>query len=215
MLGSTTIGRKGSGLAPLGLDGKKKQKKKKKKRHGYTVANIDSDTMREVQKNLAQQEQARKCSDSRVHQLAREYSQKIKDKSKLQKKYSTVFEDDEIDGIFDEPGKPEWLSQLGLKKRQSSTGNVLDGAGLEDECSSTGSGEAHPLHLRQSDDDLTGSLSHHLDVDRGSRTAQKHHTLSHLQHHRAWVEEEAKTGKLKGWVRSIAAKFGKKEGTTL
>ena len=207
----------------------KKKKKNKKKRHGYTVANIDSDTMREVHRSLAEREDARQSSDSRVHQLAREYSQKIKDRSKLQKKYSMVFEeddDDSVDDILHEHSKPEWLARLSSKKRQSSTGNLLDSSNTteDDDRSSTGSTgndtvEPHPFIRPQNQEDVAGAVSHVGGADYGSRGGPVHahqrHTLGHLQHHRAWVEEEAKTGRLKGWVRSIAAKFAKKEATTL
>ncbi len=202
-------------------EGKKKEKKKKKKRHGYTVANIDSDTMKAVQMNLATKEEARKSS---VHQLAREYSQRIKERTKVHKKHSTVFEDDEADAIFQDPfRKPEWLAQLGMKKRQSSTGNIVDMNAVEDDDhSSTGSGAdaIEPTSLQQSMRTDRESAAYHGALNhRGGRASsqqqQQRHTLSHMHQHRAWVEEEAKTGKLKGWVRSLAGKFARKEGTTL
>lgn len=206
-------------------DEKKKKSKKKKKRHGYTVANIDSNTMKEVQRDLARKEEARKTSDSHVQQLAREYSQRIKDRNKLHKKYSTVFEESSAavavgeDPGTPEPGRPEWLTQLSEKRRMRSADDILeDDFFEEDECSSIGSngadlGEPRPLPRPQSDDDIPASFAQ-LRIENGNRTRQRH-TLGGVNHHRVWVEEEVKTGRLKGWVRSLAAKFVKKEGTTL
>ena len=235
--------------SPGEAGGKKESKKnsRKKKRHGYTVANIDSDTMREVHKSLAQREESRKTSDSRVHQLAREYSQKIKDRNRAQKKYSTVFEDDYVAEEYlarESASKPHWLSQLGMsKKRQTSAGNILEvGLSREEDydessrCSSRGSSSGggdlpeprllgsdflgpHPSidHRHHNSDDA----AHFVDMDRGDLHRHdveggKRHTLSHFHQHKMWAdEEEAKSGKLKSWVRSIAARFSKKEGTTL
>jgi len=231
--------------SPSGEVGKKESKKnakKKKKRHGYTVANIDSDTMREVQKSLALREEERKSSDSRVHQLAREYSQKIKERNEVQK-CSTVLEEDYFaeEGLLgDSSVKPHWVSQLSMmKKRQTtSTGNILEvGHFLEDGDEENGrsrsraSGEGL-LEPRLLDGDLLGphpSIHHHhhnsddlVGMDHGDLRGYdaeggKRHTLSHFQQHGVWLQddEEAKSSRLKGWVRSIAAKFTKKEGTTL
>lgn len=201
-----------------GKKDEKKKKTKKKKRHGYTVANIDSDTMKEVQRNLARSEAAR-SSDSRVHQLAREYSQRIKEKSRDLKKRSIVYEDvqDSSIGEVPEPTKPEWLAHLKEKKRRSSMENVLHDETNEGECSSISSDvnlvEPHPPHS-QNEDDFDIAIAK-LRVENGNQTRQRH-TLGHIDRHSVWMEEdEVKMGKLKGWVRSLAAKFGKKEGTTL
>ena len=182
------------------------KKTKKKKRHGHTVANIDEEVMKEVKK-LAEKEK-----ESRVRQLAREYSQKIKDRNRS--RFSILFREVETTVTATELNKPDWLEQLKEKKRsrtQLFNAEYQDGGHRNFDNITSGNTVAYPHP--QSNDII--SSSHGMDqVD----TRKKAHTLDRLEsdHSELYTEEgDEKRGRFKGWVKSLAAKFVKKEGTTL
>lgn len=91
-----------------------KRRREKKKKRSQTVANIDADTMQQVKEEIARnqskQSPPRQQSDSKVYQLVREHSRKIKDhqRSRIFRRFSTVVEE------------PEWLQQLREQKKDSS-----------------------------------------------------------------------------------------------
>ena len=176
----------------------KKKNKKMKKRHGYTVDNIDSETLKQVRLNLTRNEEMRNSSDSRVHKLAREYSQKIKERNRLIKRHSTVLEvsSEEVECIprTPEPPRPEWLSQLRTRSRRISMDNLHVVRELKDS-------------RAERDISFSEDFSH-LEGENGNQSRHLG-SLTCLDQHE-W-EEEIKIGKLKGWVRSLVAKFGKKE----
>ena len=121
------------------------KKKEKKKRRSQTVANIDAETMRQVNELMKAKEMqrskesppvvTRQRSESKVYQLAREYSQKIKNhqRNRILKRFSTVVEEPpELQGELGDPDEPSWLQDLRDKRRSRrlSQEDVLD-TGLE------------------------------------------------------------------------------------
>ena len=192
---------------------KKSKKKSKKKRHGHTVANIDADTMREVKRMTEDgEERRRKASDnSKVHQLAREYSQRIKDRSKGIARYSTVVEEVVAPVLY--PVKPVWLTDLQERRQQSTTPAERHNS-LED------------ILSRGTDEDTSSTSASSVSIGDDVPANGKSHTIGGGKNHgllfegavfqeQAGEEEGQKKQRFKGWVRSLAARFGKKEGTTL
>lgn len=196
--------------SPAAKKKEKKEKKKKKKRHGYTVAGIDAQTVKEAKKLAEEGRGKRQASDSKVNKLAREYSQRIKD-IKRSSRFSVVLE--EAPPSSPVPPQPVWLQEL--KERRVSRGQ--DGS-LEDilnqtsgDTSSVTSGSSvaeqpHPLPRPASDDDIASRLQ----KDGGGRGRGVDRAEFPTE------GEGQRSGKLKGWVKSLAARFGRKtEGTTL
>ena len=221
---------------------KEKKKKKKKKRHGHTVALIDSETLKEVRKMTEEDQEgnkpSRKSSDSKVHQLAREYSQRIKERTKYFKRTSTIVVEEPTTPEPTESVKPDWLMQLKEKRRvrSASVEDSLDRVG-EEETTSSSSTVASSDNLATSTTEPHPPVSNQVEIEVEGVTTQKTekdvkrhaHTLGRVGGD-MWLadgdnqdledvgkegEGRHKVGRLKGWVRSFAAKFGKKEGTTL
>lgn len=193
--------------------GNNQKRNKKIKRHSYTVANIDSDTMREVRQNLARNEEAKDCSGSYVQKVAWEYSQKIKERNKGMRRHSTLFEESseftEDVSRIPEPDKPEWLSQLGGRNRRSSMTRMHIDSDMGDEGGAGGIGSSSPYSQRCRD--FSASYSQPSMVN-GNQSGQQQ-SLAFADDHGLCAEEGGKKGKLKGWVRSLVAKFGKKDET--
>ena len=203
--------------SPAAKKKEKKEKKKKKKRHGHTVANIDAETIREAKK-LA--ERGRKTSDSKVTKLAREYSQRIKDLNRVSR-VSTLYEESFVPPS-PTPVKPVWLVEL--RERRNSRGKdleyMLHGNGGDDfeadDASSVNS---------NSNDDASSSGTRPLprpcsdnNILSTAQTGQQRGDLFEGAEFQEGANEgEAQKGKrFRGWVRSIAARFGRKsDGTTL
>jgi hypothetical protein len=210
-------------------DGKKKKrgKSKKKKRHGYTVANIDADTMREVKRVTDEEErrQRKSSENSKVQQLAREYSQRIRERSKGMTRYSTVVEEPKPAMLY--PAKPVWLTDLQDRRQQLSVSmghhnsleNLLN-CRTDDDTSSTSTSSTSV----SIGDDVSGKATaeggaHKTKVKRSHTMSSdiKHGLLFDGAEFREHVGEEdrQKKQRFRGWVKSLAAKFSKKEGTTL
>lgn len=226
--------------SPKVADGKhgkkeKQKKKKKKQRHGYTVASIDADTIREVKKLAERGKTKRNTSDSKVNQLAREYSRRIKDLNKPVRRVPTVTEEETPPGT-PEAIKPVWLSDLNQRRQQTSLEDILDhmrgagqegGGNVDDE--ETGSiSSNHSTDIPSEPRPLTRPLSNdnlaNLDPEDLDRQAlQKPYSSSKPLFEGAEFREEAgeeevqKKKRFRGWVRSLAARFGgrKEQGTTL
>lgn len=162
-----------------------KRHKQKKKQRSQTVANIDVDTMNQVKEELARRNQGERPlpqqkSDSKVHQLAREYSRKIKDhqRSRIFKRFSTVVEEPSLPDF--NRTEPDWLQQL-KERRKSNT--------KQDDVTLRKTEWCHPLG-----DEATSSSSS-LKVE----TKVKNHAEPDV--------EQQRKGGFKGWVRSLVDKI--------
>lgn len=161
-----------------------KRCKQKKKKRSQTVANIDVDTMNQVKENLARRDQsehplAQQKSDSKVHQLAREYSRKIKDHqhSRIFKRFSTVVEESSLpDFNKTERTEPDWLQQL--KERRK--------------------GNTKPKDLT-----LTETEWYHPPDEATSAPKTKLYSKDHAEPD----DEQQRKGGFKGWVRSLVDKI--------
>ena len=167
-----------------------KRRKEKKKKRSQTVAGIDADTMNQVKEELARRSQSKpsspqQTSDSNVHQLAREYSRKVKDhqRSRIFKRFSTVVEEPSMPEIS-RTGRtePHWLQQL--KERKKTTNKLTE----------VTSGEAELCHPHLMTDDKATSLP-------ASLTAKIIKDNSDLD------DEQQRKGGFKGWVRSLVDKI--------
>lgn len=200
------------------LDTKKMKGKRNKKRHGYTVANIDAETMREVKRMAEGGERgARQTSDSNVHQLARAYSRKIKDRS------SQMAQLEESDPASQYAVKPVWLTDLQERRqysggKHSSLEDILNRVRDED-TGSTSSGFLNGEEIQILGTE-NGSQAQGASAMRKSRTMDGKSNRGLLFDgvefkEKAGEEEGQKKRRFKGWVKSLAAKFGRKDGTTL
>ena len=161
-----------------------KRRKQKKKQRSQTVANIDVDTMNQVKEELARRNQgerplAQQESDSKVHQLAREYSRKIKDHqhNRIFKRFSTVVEESSLPDFNKmEMTEPVWLQQL--KERRKGNTKPKDLTLKETEW-------CHPLDEATSASKTKINFSDHAEPD---------------------DQQQRKSG-FKGWVRSLVDKI--------
>ena len=173
-----------------------KRRKQKKKKRSQTVANIDTDTMNQVKEELNRRSQWRQSisqqkSDSKVHQLAREYSRKIKDhqRSKIFKRFSTVVEEPIVPKT--ESAEPIWLQQLRERKKVSS---MKEEATLP---AITGPG----ANVVESEDHFSQFTS---DEESGSLKLK---TKPKVKDHSDLDEEQQRKSGFKGWVRSLVDKI--------
>lgn len=231
-------------LTPNPKKKERKEKKKKKQRHGYTVANIDAETIQEVKRITAEREREReesKRDPTKVTKLAREYSQKIKDRNKLTKRFSTLAEELPPSPT---PVKPVWLMELKDKRNSRTIGGFGGRRSLDDilaadmadteDTNSIGSNDTdrdtpqpHPLPRTLSDDDLTstggGGGMAEKRSGRGLKKAYSTKGRPRMLFEGAEFPEqpgegEAQKGRrFKGWVKSLATRFAKSktDGTNL
>ena len=185
----------------------KRKKGKKKGRRSMTVAAIDANTMMQVKEEIARNE--RKRTNSKVQQLAREYSRRIKDqnsKTKLRKRFSTVVE--EPDDHYHEASngeEPPWLQNLKQKRRFRTVSG-------QDELSPSDYCDAGP----QTDYD-SRMLGGTIGAEEGHRAQAKAATLPRTSSEEGiyllhkTTDNDMKKGGFKGFVKNIVAKFSKEK----
>jgi hypothetical protein len=168
-----------------------KRRKEKKKKRSQTISMIDADTMNQVREELARRSDDKPSdslrppeqkSDSKVHNLAREYSRKIKGGG-IFKRFSTVVEEPLPSKGTSEP---EWLQQLKDQKKRSTEAKPISPSTAELELP-----ERSPQSVPSEVAALTGSLK---------RTKSRVNDYSDY-------EDQRRKGGLRGWVRSLVDKI--------
>lgn len=210
--GNTNRGQAGRALSPQ----PKKKSRKKKRDRSMTVANIDAETMRQVKEEVARNEtkrflQVRDRSSSKVQQLAREYSQRIRenDKSRVHKRFSTVTEDStHSDIVVTENKEPVWLQRL--RERKTSTSPGADSDEHDDVHRNVMSD--NELHCQSRETEQTTkrraqTMKLTSSLDAAGLRSTKHQT-DRLEELGVGTEhDQQRKGKFRGWVRSLVDRF--------
>lgn len=213
----------------------KKEVKRKDRKRSMTVANIDAATVRAARETVVSHASATpdppRRRVSRVQQLAREYSRKIKDhqKSSWLKRFSTVTEESPEEEPKQEPG---WLKDL--RERKRSEGSSQEGNDLtppipskEDELRMLVESPSWTLSSPINDTKKSKSLDSRLNPGRSSMALMAECATSNdvseqlLRSQSTDFEldristpdplELQRKGGLKGWVKSVVVKFGGKK----
>lgn len=193
----------------------RKEKRKKDRKRSMTVASIDTSTIIaakeaiKVPTSLTPEPPERR--NSKVQQLAREYSKRIKDiqKGGLFKRFSSVREEPP-----ELAEKPYWLRELHKRRSQEdSTENEVNVTQLPNEQNGAGCPEHVENHNMVCDTQKARSLG-------GYYAPKDSPTLQRTQSDAANLSPDLTTaidpvelagkGRLKGWVKSIVAKYGTK-----
>ena len=207
---------------------KQEKRKKDRKRRSMTVATIDKATVLAAKEAMISHTSAtpepRRRRVSKVQQLAREYSRRIKDQSSWFKRFSTVVEEPSEEET--QEVEPEWLKEL--RKRKKSAGSTQE---QDDPTPSLPkqSELALPLEppnslLVEPDDTQKAStlaalnpgqssmalLGQYADSDGSPKRLPRSHSTDNELDRIATPDpfELQRKGGLKGWVKSIVTKFG-------
>lgn len=213
----------------------KKEVKKKDRKRSMTVANIDAATVLAARQTMVSHVSATpdppRRRVSRVQQLAREYSRKIKDhqKSSWLKRFSTVTEESPEEEPKQEPG---WLTDL--RERKRSEGSSQEGNDLtppipskQDELGMLAESQSR-TQLSLIDDTIKSkSLDSRLNPGQSSMALMAENVASNdVSNHLLRSQstdfeldriatpdplELQRKGGLKGWVKSVVVKFGGKK----
>ena len=206
----------------------KREKRKKDRKRSMTVATIDKETVLAAKEAMISRTAAtpepQRRRLSKVQQLAREYSRRIKEQGGWFKRFSTVVEespDEEAPEV-----EPDWLKEL--RKRRKSAGSSQD---QDDHTPPLAKEDELGLSLVppnrppvQSDDTQKASAIGGLDPKESSMAllgqyADNHGSSKHLPRSQSTDYELdriatpdpfelQRKGGLKGWVKSIVMKFG-------
>lgn len=204
-----------------------KEKKKKKRKRSMTVANIDSETILAAKQAVANKDSPpdmpRERSGSKVQQLAKEYSKKIKEHQRGNwfKRFSTVVEENEAT-------EPEWLQKLREKRSkgssQESESELTPSFCEQQELAVTSSYPSGRRGAEYKADTTPKSRSlirlNHREspmADMKQHAADHGHSTNLLRSHSTDFEldrvdspdpvELEKKGGLKGWVKSLVVRF--------
>lgn len=213
----------------------KKEVKRKDRKRSMTVANIDAATVRAARETVVSHASATpdppRRRVSRVQQLAREYSRKIKDhqKSSWLKRFSTVTEESPEEEPKQEPG---WLKDL--RERKRSEGSSQEGNDLtppipskQDELGMVVESHSWTCPPQIDDTKKSESLDSRLNPGQSSMALMAEYATSNdvskqlLRSQSTDFEldriatpdpvELQRKGGLKGWVKSVVVKFGGKK----
>ena len=185
----------------------RKEKKKKDRKRSMTVASIDTTTIiaakeaMKIHTSLTPEPPERR--NSKVQQLAREYSKRIKEiqKGSLFKRFSSVREEPP-----EQTERPYWLKEL--QKRRSPE----DGRESDVNCTlqtNEQNGAGCTVHA----ENYTSGLTRHYspeDSQSLQHTQSEATNISEDQNNATDPVEHPGKGRLKGWVKSIVAKYGNK-----
>lgn len=208
----------------------KDKKKKKKRKRSMTIANIDSETVLAAKEAMAKKDSPpdmpRERSGSKVQQLAREYSKKIKEHQRGNwfKRFSTVVEETED---MPQETEPEWLQKLREKRSKGSsqesqnelTPPTQEQAELAVISSyPTGRGSEHKADIARKSRSLMRLNHGESSVAVMKQHVTDHEHSTHLLRSRSTdfeldrvdspdPAELEKKGGLKGWVKSLVVRF--------
>lgn len=208
----------------------KDKKKKKKRKRSMTVANIDSETVLAAKEAMANKDSPpdlpRERSGSKVQQLAREYSRKVKEHQRGNwfKRFSTVVEETED---MPQETEPEWLRKLRERRSKGSsqesqselTPPTHEQAELADSSYPTGRrGSEHKaetpiksrslMRLNHGESSVTVMKQHATDHGHSTHLLRSRSTDFELDRVDSPDPAELeKKGGLKGWVKSLVVRF--------
>lgn len=213
----------------------KKKNKNKRRNRSLTVATIDKDTMEKVKQEIEKNECTRSLmvsdtSTSKVQQLAREYSKRIKESEKphLVRRYSTLIEEPKMsERIMAESKEPLWLQKLRERKKSTNQPSVklLDASAvtsLDSHDHSDGHRTDNELHYQPSEDrkGKTGkNKAHTLQLTASLDAVSMSRVKSRTHQHSDTIEsfpsdaepDSSRKGKFRGWVQSLVDRFSNKD----
>lgn len=188
--------------------------KKTRKKKSNTVATIDQSTMKEVRAQLNAQEHSplpRARSQTRVQQLAKDYSHRLRDHQR--KRHSTVLSSSESEGgiaTSDTPTtKPEpgWLTQLKRKTRGKAKAHQDDSSHV-----ASGLSDSH-LPASQRGSTLPSLYSHPAPgvYEPSTKTLPHSSDSTYRSSYDEQDESDATRSGFRGWVRTLVDRFSGKD----